>query len=188
MIHALATEVQTAMRERGFPFEVLERDNGTAPTNYAREVIELSEKEEPETFDATAGTRTNPLQTHSVVTPLQATIYAKSPEAGALALEHRARARNIRDGFVTALEKVISTWKCRLVLQSGAFVALPDLEAAERWSGARYVLDFTVRSGVDTRKWDGEKRPEGSYETHANETKVGLTVGPTPSETACGGD
>lgn len=150
----------------------------TQSINFARERIVLEyDTDETDSFGPPQTQSRNPPKPVATRTiALKATIYARHPNQGALAFEHKERAESILDMFVCALmEAQSSQQRVRVFPKSGRWLTPPDAKQSERPSGAMYELKFTIDRGIASTNWDG---------TSATEKTIGTDITIAETETA----
>jgi hypothetical protein len=161
MIYELARELRTALAKRKCPLSVVDGDEATRTTTFARErvVIEFDE-DVGDSFGATVGLGGRAHQVRfTVESGIKITIYAQSSSAGAKPFEHRNRAIKARDAVMVSLEEVARARVNRVQFTSGRFVRPEDLAASETIGGAVYELKCAIQRSVMDSSWDGEQTP-----------------------------
>ena len=196
MIHEIGKELQAALRAKGCPFSVYDREAMQTAT-FARERIVL-EHAGDDRFSAVRSQHVNPKHRRTRSIGAKLTIYAQSSASGALEFEHRRRAEAVLDMVLVALDAVAAARHNAWNPTAGRFITPADFKETETYDGAVYELLFTFDRGVAVKTWAGAIRPEfelagGSVRSA---TKVSLTHGqdndnddttiPASAETACG--
>lgn len=187
MIHEISVELQTELRVLGVPFPIVDGPEATKPVGWGRERIVVEyDVDGTDSFARPRTTSANPKRRYLSLEACKVTIYAQSPSAGATVFEHRRRAKSIRDRVVVALEIVAAKRKNAYQPSRGRFIVPVDLEGAEIPGGAAYELAFGFERAIETRKWTGEKQPEGNITDVGSTTKVFRPGGAGAGDTACG--
>jgi hypothetical protein len=163
VIRELSLELQTALRAKGCPVVVLEREATTTAT-FGRERIVIEHDEGGDTFGPVRGAHVNPKHRFTRKVGGKITIYAQSTRAGALEFEHRRRAEHILDLVLVALDDVAKLRRNAWTPTGGAFIRPADLETSERLGGAVYEMKFTIDRAVYVQTWTGDIQPEATLE------------------------
>ena len=177
MIHELGLEIQAALRAKGCPFVVVDREQFKAAT-WVRDRIVLEHAEGGDGFANVVGQRPNPKHRVTRRIGLKFTIYAQSGFTGALEFEHRHRAEQVLDLLIVALKDVARKSRYPSNLTGGRFVTPDILEKSERFGGAVYELSFTLDRAVSARTWAGDARPQALLGGVASTTRVSAAHGP----------
>jgi hypothetical protein len=173
MIFALAKSVQTKLQNRNCPIPViLDAPEKSTATGYLPERIVIEHDAGGDSFAGPFSQHKNPKQGFVRNVAAKATIYARSPKAGALTFEHRERAETLLDLVLVALREAVSESKTFWAPKSGGFFVPGDLEGSNAFAGAAYELKFEIVRGVQVLDWAGDAAPEA---TVGGEDGVGIT-------------
>lgn len=194
MIHEIGVELQAALRPKGCPFPVLDRESTATATNRNAIVLE-HDRDASDTFGPVVSQSINPKQRAIRYVAAKLTIYAQSTRDGAKLFEHERVAASVIDQVYVGLEKVIRARKQRFTIKDARFVTPPDLEGTERFGGVMYVMKLAIARGVNDVTFAGDALPEFTVPADGmtSTTKVSYANGqiqdepPPDAETACGG-
>lgn len=164
MLHRIGVQLQSMLQARGCPIPVVDGPEGSQTATFGRERIVLEHQPNGDRFVATQSQRPNPV--HRMVRNVGAkiTIYAQSPRAGALEIEHKSRAEQILDlvlvglGDCAATSTIFNVWEPT----GGGFFVPPDLAGSDRPGGAAYELALTFARAVREKAWDGSIAEEAT--------------------------
>jgi len=189
VIREIGAELQTALRARGVPFDVVVGPEATRTTTWGREriVIEYAGQDK---FVPVRSQRHNAKHYGNVQFGGKLTIYAKSAKAGAMPWEHRRRAHAVMRQCVVALSDVLYQRKNDVAFTGGELTVPADLVASEVHGGAAYELRFTFEASIPDRDWAGDAADEVNTDdlSFANQTRArhaGTDEG-DPYVTSCG--
>jgi hypothetical protein len=173
MFHAIAKELETALRAKHVPFAVYHEfgDEPAASTYVARERIVLVEPLDAkgDSYAPATSVHKNPRMPSGCVDAALIRIFAKSPKQGAVGHDHIDRARSIRTHVIIELEYLVRARKNVIEFGTMGAVALKDANGSSVWSGAVYEIEFTVNRGNEARTWEGDAPAE-------------VTIGNTPPD------
>jgi hypothetical protein len=186
MMHEIGREMLTELRARSCPFDVVDGPEDAKTATWGRERIVLEEFGD-DSFQGPLSHHKNPKQPAALVIGGKATIYAKSPRAGALPWEHRRRARKVMRMVVGALRKVLVARKNPVSFTGGGFFVPEDMADTERAGGAAYALTFEFVTGVPDITFAGDADPEveigGVDGVEINTTRIASINGSESTET-----
>lgn len=194
MLHDIGVALQTKLRARGCPLNVIDGPEPTGTTTWGRQRIVI-EHDEGDGFSTTLSQRPNTAHRMNRGVASKITIYAQSTRSGAKDFEHRDLAEHVLDMVLVCLGDVASTASPPPVYNvwsadGGSFIVPADLAESERRAGAVYELKVTFQRAVKERTWDREIAAEA---TVGGDEGVGITSttqtsinGVGGSETACG--
>lgn len=181
MILQLARDLDGALRAKGVPIPVVPGPE-RAPASSAIERIVVEEDDSGDTFDGPVRGPRRARMTHEVGFVVR--MFVRSNAPGALAGEHRRRARKVLHIVLIALDNLLRGNATLWLPKSGAFVVPTDLEGTETWPGAVYELHGVRKAGVQDLDWAGDGPPTGTIGSIASTTRVRLT---DEDDVACGG-
>lgn len=197
MIHEIGVELQAALRAKGCPFVVLDRES-TKATTWGRQRIVIEHDEGGDAFAPTRSQHKNPKHRMTRTIGAKLSIYAQSTKSGALEFEHRRLAEHVLDLVLVAMGDVAAVRKNAWKPGRGRFVTPEDLETSEKFGGAVYELAFAIDRAVEVRTYAYAAEPETALvaNTITSTTKVSLAEGPdddgdpntvpAAAETSCG--
>jgi len=190
VIREYALQLRAKLEELGCPVPVVDDDEGTTTTTFARSRIVVSE--DPDRDDAYGpprGAQRNPRAYYSVQIPVRVSIYAQAPQSGALPFEHRRYARRIAGAVLSALHEIAVTRRNHILTPSGRRVTPEDLEGSERPRGALYELTFAIEAEVPAAStWSSVAAPTKTFESDTFESTTKVVLDPlAPDETAATG-
>lgn len=159
-LHDIGVELYAALRAQGCPLVVLDGPENTATATFGRERIVLEHDDGGDRFAPARSQSVNPKRRMTRLVGGKVTIYAQSTRAGAQPFEHRARAEQILDVVLVALELVAAERRNRIEFTGGRFVLPADLAATERIGGAVYELTFSLERAVVAQTWAGLAQSE----------------------------
>ena len=160
MIHNLGVLLQADLRTRGCPLPVVDGPEGRKgqAMTFVPERIVL-ERAGGDGYSPGKGTNIPGARRAAWFRDVgvKATIYVKSPRAGATTFEHYERAEHVLDMVITSLEHVCKsdTIRAAYALTGGEFLVPEDLETTERPNGAAYELRFSINRGISVETWAG---------------------------------
>lgn len=195
MLHEIGIELQTSLAARGVPVVVVDGPERTTDITHTRQRVVLERDPSGDSFASNVTPHRNPGQRFSREVGCLLHIYAQSTYAGAMLFEHYRLAEKLLDFVLIGLDDVVRTRRNGLVIRSGSFVPIDDLEKSDRVNGVKYTLKFAIVRGVsDARIWTDPNHPTATVGGVGgigigNTTEVFLANGPTgdPPATGCGG-
>lgn len=192
MIREYAIELRRALAAIGCPIPVVDDEEGTSTSTYARSRIVVAEdRDQSDAYDAPRGGQRNPRTYYSVTIPLKAIVYAQSTAKGATRWEHRRLARRVVSAVLSIFYELAKTRRNELSGISGRFVEPEDLEGSERPRGAVYELTFSVTASVPApTTWESAAAPEFELDEDAFASTTLVVDNPSTPEgsasTGCG--
>jgi hypothetical protein len=182
MLLTLTRNLDARMRAKGFPFRVVAGPERAPDRSAPRVVIEFDPG-----GDGFGPPMRGPKMVMTRIVRAIARVYAKATVEGASVSEHRRIAEQMLDMLLAALDfEIRARLRTKWSRLAGAFVAPPDIERSETWSGAVYELRFEFYRAVMPRTWAGEGPPTAELEGIRSTTVV-TGPGAVGEETACGG-
>lgn len=164
MLHAIAKELETALKAKHVPFPVYHEfgDEPAASTYVARERIVLVEPVDAkgDAYAPATSVHKNPRMPSRCIDGAVIRIFAKSPKQGAVGHDHIDRARMIRTHVIIELENVVRTRRNEIKFGPMGAVGLKDAAGSNVWSGAVYEIEFSVDRGNEARTWEGDAPEE----------------------------
>lgn len=190
MMHELIIELQAALRARGCPLPVVERES-LATTTWSRERIVVEHDEGGDSFGPVRGQHVNPKHRATRRVGAKIQIYAQSTKSGALEFEHRRRAEHVLDLVLVALSESATMRRSRIEFGRGRFVQPDDLDESEKFGGSVYELLFTFDRAVMVQTWAGDAQPTttlgpGGIRSTTQVSMAGSNDDEPDAETACG--
>lgn len=186
----IAAELRPALLAKKCPFLVVvapERTPKTATWGNERVVVGYANGDK---FDFVRSQHINPKQVATMALGLTVTIYAKSPKAGALPVEHQERAQSVARLVVPALARILRSQHTPPTFVGGAYSTPDDLAAGDAPGGAVYTIALTVLTGMPDADWTGAAADEFVIGANGmtSTTKVSLAGASDDAagETACG--
>lgn len=194
MIYAMAQDVAATLAARGFPLSVHYGPERVTPSNIASHsgrVVIARDRTRGDDVRATIGARgSEPRGPRVRALGCEATVYGRSPLAGARVNEHEAVCDQTVDALIVALCDWATAARAFVEFGAGRFLRDDEVNGAERNAGAVYRLEFSIGRGVTARAYDGALRSTATLDgvTTAARAKVqGATYEDVPLEGG-GGD
>lgn len=177
-LHDIGVELLAELRAQGCPLVVLDGPEATATATFGRERIVIEHDDGGDRFGPARSQSVNPKRRMTRLVGVKVTIYAQSTRAGAQPFEHRARAEQILDVVLVALELVAANRRNRIEFTSGRFSVPDDLSASERHGGAVYELTFTIERAVVAQTWAGAAQGEAVLDTVITTADAAVVTAP----------
>jgi hypothetical protein len=155
MLHEIGRELEAFILAKGCPFRVRDRE-ALKPTEW-RNVIVI--EHDADTFGPARSQSYNPRRHWTRNIGAKITIYAKSPQSGAVEFEHRRVAEQVLDQVLVALRHIAARRKIGLAIGAGKFATVAALESSDRQGGAVYELAVSFERGVAEVTWVGASAP-----------------------------
>jgi hypothetical protein len=157
MIHALGLEIQTKLRSKLCPIVVVDGPEKIETNTWGRERIVIQRDERRgDSFASPKGNLANESRIFTRNVGVTITIYARSPQSGALDFEHYERAERVLDLVLWAIQQISAARGGGLVVSSGRFFVPPDLTGSEQRGGAAYELSIGFARSTTDLDWKGE--------------------------------
>lgn len=185
MIYELSREVSEEMRRRKYPYHVqYGPEYATRDANGSNGIVMLRSAR-PDTLEAPAARRGNPVYRAVRVMAVDAWVYARANVIGADRQDHEFECETTVDLLTTALYDVIKTRGEGIRFIGGSYLTPSELEITNltTWNGVVYVMQFGVQRGVVAKDYTGAARPEATLAGIENTTNV-LSLG-LDDGTAC---
>jgi hypothetical protein len=163
MLHAIASELNTALADKGVPFPVYYSDAPQANGISWRRIILDEDMDGGDSFKPQACMNRNPKSPGTLACGVVFRVWAESNVHGAMGHNHRELARQVVDMLLVAIDQVcrgrVQPWSWK----SGKFLKPeqidPSLQGMRPFSGAVYEIRGSIDRGVFDKTWVGEATP-----------------------------
>ena len=163
MLHAIASELTTALAAKGVPFQVYYSDAPQAHGISWRRIVLDEDTDGGDGFKPQACQNRNPKSPGTLSVGVVLRVWAESNVHGAMGHNHREMARQVVDLLLVAIDEVCRTRAQPWTWKSGKFLKPeqidPSLQGMRPASGVVYEIRGSIDRGVFDRTWIGEAAP-----------------------------
>lgn len=182
------------LKKRKYPFAVVYAPERFERANMDPVITFERDRQATEKIGTARGAQANPNKMYTRQLPCKIKIYARDNKRGASIRDHEELADYLVDAVITALEEWSHAERGGEIMYSEANFMTPDeLEADEHapegYTGAVYLLRFSIGRGVVKRDYLKQARPTGTLTGTGTNVEVRLKdedepevvpVGPQP--------